>query len=105
MSEQHAVASRENTLAAKLRATGIGVLSVSEADDAVDGEIALSDKSYVQVHTFEPGWSVGRELPNGNFCHYPPRVRFIDLLSDIRTALAEEANDAAGGQAHPCSAG
>ncbi|MCV0438953.1 MAG: hypothetical protein K5880_09995 [Hydrogenophaga sp.] len=97
------MASRENTLAAKLRATGIGVLGVSEADDAVDGEIALSDKTYVQVHTFEPGWSVGRELPNGNFRHYPSRVRFIDLIADIRAALAEEAEEAVGGQAHPRS--
>lgn len=91
------MASREHTLAAKLRATGFKVLSVSEADDAVDGEIALSAKTYVQVLTFEPGWTVGRELANGNILKYPPRVRLADLVADIRTALAEEAKDAEGG--------
>lgn len=96
------MASREHTLAEKLRATGLKVLSVSTADEAVDGEISLSSKTYVQVHTYEPGWSVGRELANGKFLRYPSRVRFADLVADIRAALAEEAKDAEGGaQSHP----
>lgn len=82
---------REDRLAARVRAAGFPVLRVAYGDDQEDGEIDITPTVSLQVPTFggPPGVVVqSGEGDDLRWTFYPPRRRFADLVFDLKRANA-----------------
>lgn len=80
-------------IAEQLKTAGIPVHEVSEPNEDVDGEIAITDFVHVQVGYDD--CSVGIETSEEAFIFYEPVTSLEQLINDIRTGIEEARIDRA----------
>lgn len=79
-------------VAAKLAALGFTPVTVSEADDVVDGEVEINERVSVQV-PLEGDLLTVVHARRDEFVFYPSQTDVEKLLPDIKAALRIDAAD------------
>jgi hypothetical protein len=74
------------TIAEKLKAAGVTVKSYEEGDDALDGEVVITDEVSVQVGVLGDYAEVHRQCPDMSFQHYGDTTDLEKIIADIRKA-------------------
>ena len=82
---------KAQAVAARLAELGVPVLSFSEGNFEVDGEINITENIHIQVPLCGCGLSVGRFFPEEEaFQFYPIRTTYAKLAKDIEKCLAQK---------------